>query len=76
MTSKWTEKFRKLGKKGGPTKDFKDLYFKMKSRAVSIDPLKHLTIQDMMMSGATQSELKKGGLVRKGRPKLTKKGWK
>ena len=76
MTSKWTEKFRALGKKKGTTKDFKDLYFKMKSRAVPIDPLKHLTIQYMMMSGATQSELKKGGLVRKGRPKLTKKGWK
>ena len=76
MTSKWTEKFRALGKKKGTTKDFKDLYFKMKSRAVPIDPLKHLTKQDMMMSGATQSELKNGGLVRKGRPKLTKKGWK
>ena len=48
----------------------------MKSKAVPIDPLKYLTIQDMMMSGATQSELKKGGLVRKGKPRLTKKGWK
>jgi len=76
VTSKWTEKFRALGKKKGTTKDFKDLYFKMKSRAVPIDPLKYLTIQDMMMSGATQSELKKGGLVRKGKPRLTKKGWK
>ena len=75
MTSKWTEKFRKLGKKKGTTKDFKDLYFKMKSQAVPID-LKELSIQDMMMSGATQSELKKGGLVKKGRPRLTKKGWK
>ena len=75
MTSKWTEKFRKLGKKKGTTKDFKDLYFKMKSRAVPID-LKEFSIQDMMMSGATQSELKKGGLVKKGRPRLTKKGWK
>ena len=75
MTSKWTEKFRELGKKRGKTKDFKDLYFKMKSQAVPID-LKELSIQDMMMSGATQSELKKGGLVKKGRPRLTKKGWK
>ena len=75
MTSKWTELFRDLGKKGGKTKDFKDLYFKMKSQAVPID-LKELSIQDMMMSGATQSELKKGGLVRKGKPRLTKKGWK
>ena len=75
MTSKWTEKFRELGKKGGKTKDFKDLYFKMKSRAVPID-LGELSIHDMMMSGATQSELKKGGLVRKGKPRLTKKGWK
>ena len=75
MTSKWTEKFRELGKKGGKTKDFKDLYFKMKSRAVPID-LGELSIHDMMMSGATQSELKKRGLVRKGKPRLTKKGWK
>jgi len=75
VTSKWTEKFRELGKKGGKTKDFKDLYFKMKSRAVPID-LGELSIHDMMMSGATQSELKKGGLVRKGKPRLTKKGWK
>ena len=75
MTSKWTELFRDLGKKGGKTKDFKDLYFKMKSQAVPID-LKELSIQDLMMSGATQSELKKGGLVRKGKPRLTKKGWK
>ena len=75
MTSKWTELFRDLGKKGGKTKDFKDLYFKMKSQAVPID-LKELSIHDMMMSGATQSELKKGGLVRKGKPRLTKKGWK
>ena len=74
MTSKWTERFRDLGKKGGKTKDFKNLYFKMKSQAVPID-LKELSIQDMMMSGATQSELKKGGLVRK-KPKLAKKGWK
>ena len=75
MTSKWTELFRDLGKKGGKTKDFKNLYFKMKSQAVPID-LKELSIHDMMMSGATQSELKKGGLVRKGKPRLTKKGWK
>ena len=75
MTSKWTKLFRDLGKKGGKTKDFKNLYFKMKSQAVPID-LKELSIHDMMMSGATQSELKKGGLVRKGRPRLTKKGWK
>ena len=75
MTSKWTELFRDLGKKGGRKKDFKDLYFKMKSRAVPID-LEELSIHDMMMSGATQSELKKGGLVRKGKPTLTKKGWK
>ena len=54
MTSKWTELFRDLGKKGGKTKDFKDLYFKMKSQAVPID-LKELSIHDMMMSGATQS---------------------
>ena len=75
MTSKWTKRFRDLSKKGGKTKDFKDLYFKMKSQAVPID-LKELSIHDMMMSGATQSELKKGGLVRKGKPILTKKGWK
>ena len=75
MPSKWTKLFRDLGKKGGKTKDFKNLYFKMKSQAVPID-LKELTIHDMMMSGATQSELKKGGLVRKGKPRLTKKGWK
>ena len=75
MSSKWTKLFRDLGKKGGKTKDFKNLYFKMKSQAVPID-LKELSIHDMMMSGATQSELKKGGLVRKGKPRLTKKGWK
>ena len=75
MTSKWTKLFRDLGKKGGKTKDFKNLYFKMKSQAVPID-LKELSIQDLMMSGATQSELKKGGLVGKGKPRLTKKGWK
>jgi len=26
----WTKKFRELGKKGGSSKDFKKLYFKMK----------------------------------------------
>ena len=57
--SKWTKMFRDLGKAGGSRQDFKDLYFKMKSEAVPID----LTIHDMMMSGALQSELKHGGLA-------------
>ena len=71
MTSKWTEKFRELGKKGGKTKDFKDLYFKMKSRAVPID-FAPFELQKIL----GRLEEKKGGLVRKGKPRLTKKGWK
>ena len=74
MTSKWTERFRDLGKKGGKTKDFKDLYFKMKSRAVPIDPDRYATFELQKILG--RLEEKKGGLVRKGRPRLTKKGWK
>ena len=74
MTSKWTELFRDLGKKGGKTKDFKDLYFKMKSRAVPIDPDRYATFE--IQKTLRRLEEKKGGLVRKGRPRLTKKGWK
>ena len=71
MTSKWTKRFRDLSKKGGKTKDFKDLYFKMKSSAVPID-FAPFELQKIL----GRLEEKKGGLVRKGRPKLTKKGWK
>ena len=67
-----TQLYRDLGKSGGSTQDFRDLYFKLKGKRGIKDP----SIQDMMMSGAMQSELKKGGLVRKGKPRLTKKGWK
>ena len=70
----WTKKFRELGKKGGSSKDFKKLYFKMKG-SKSGSPVRDILIHDMMMSGAMQSELKKGGLVRK-KPKLAKRGWK
>jgi hypothetical protein len=61
--SKWTEMFRDLGKAGGSRKDFQNLYFKMKSQAVPIDPFRELTIHEMMMSGALPSELKHGGLA-------------
>ena len=67
-----TEMYRDLGKRGGSSADFKELYFKLKGKK----GIKDISIHDMMMSGAMQSELKKGGLVRKGKPKLTKKGWK
>ena len=67
-----TELYRDLGKSGGSSADFKELYFKLKGKR----GIKDMSIQDMMLSGAMQSELKKGGLVRKGKPRLTKKGWK
>ena len=67
-----TEMYRELGRRGGSSADFKKLYFKLKGK----QGIKDLSIHDMMMSGAMQSELKKGGLVRKGKPRLTKKGWK
>jgi len=67
-----TEMYRDLGKRGGSSADFKELYFKLKGKK----GIKDISIHDMMMSGAMQSELKKGGLVRKGKPRLTKKGWK
>ena len=50
------------------------LPFKMKSRAVPIDPDRYATFELQKTLG--RLEEKKGGLVRKGRPKLTKKGWK
>ena len=37
--------------------------FRKKSLAVPIDPFRELTIQDLMMSGALQSELKHGGIA-------------
>ena len=46
----------------------------MKSRAVPIDPDRYATFELQKILG--RLEEKKGGLVRKGRPKLTKKGWK
>ena len=44
----------------------------MKSQAVPIDPLKYLTIHDMMMSGALQSELKHGGRAGYSKGRLVK----
>ena len=47
------------------------LPFKMKSKAVPID-FAPFELQKIL----GRLEEKKGGLVRKGRPRLTKKGWK
>ena len=51
--------FINLAKAGGSRQDFIDL-------AASFglhDPFRELTIQDLMMSGALQSELKHGGIA-------------
>ena len=57
--------FIDLARAGGSRQDFIDLanYFKNKSLAVPLDPFRELTIQDLMMSGALQSELKHGGIA-------------
>ncbi|MEL0176672.1 MAG: hypothetical protein VW810_00045 [Pelagibacteraceae bacterium] len=68
----YTEMFRELGKKGGTSKDFKDLYFKLKGKK----PIKEIDInQEFFDKVMERYGEKKGGLIT-GKPKLAKKGWK
>jgi len=68
----YTEMFRELGQKGASSKEFKDLYYKMKNKEsddiIDIDQ----AFFDKVLERYGE---KKGGLV-KVKPKLAKKGWK
>ena len=65
-----TEMYRELGRRGGSSADFKKLYFKLKGK----QGIKDRSIHNMMMSGAMQSELKKGGFPdHSGDGKITQK---
>ena len=73
MAGEYTKMFRELGKKGASGKDFKKLYQKMKEEKYKDDPEFDL---DPRLEEALRRYEKNGGLVRSGKPKLTKKGWK
>ena len=72
MPGEYTKQFRELGRKGASGKDFKKLYKKMKEEKAEDDAEFDL---DPILEEALRRYEKNGGLVKAGKPKLTKKGW-
>ena len=60
--SKWTEMFRDLGKSGASKKDFQNLYFKMKSEAVPINPDREILTWELQKILGRMNE-REGGRV-------------
>ena len=73
MPGEYTKKFRELGRRGASGKDFKKLYQKMKEEKEEREAEFDL---DPILEEALRRYEKNGGLVRSGKPKIAKKGWK
>ena len=68
----YTEMFRELGRSGGSSKQFRDLYYKMKNKEPEVIDID--IDQEFFDKVLERYGEKKGGLV-KVKPKLAKKGW-
>jgi len=73
MAGEYTKKFRELGRRGASGKDFKKLYKKMKEEKEEREAEFDL---DPILEEALRRYEKNGGLVRSGKPRIAKKGWK
>ena len=73
MAGEYTKKFRELGRRGASGKDFKNLYKKMKEEKEEREAEFDL---DPILEEALRRYEKNGGLVRSGKPRIAKKGWK
>jgi phage regulator Rha-like protein len=73
MPGEFTKKFRELGKRGASGKEFKALYKKMKEEKDYDE--EDVFDLDPRMEEVLRRYEKNGGLVRSGKPKIAKKGW-